>query len=231
MAGQIGHFKFPEPGSATGAQPGPVVPDFGTQPPRIGPAATSIAPATDSFWRRLSAGAFGALVSTVGVLLLLILSFAPYYSDNQQPQSVKDACSSLTGTDYRTCVHETLGDQRGTVAIDWNAWGSWFSWPAVLLFLLVAIVVGFKAAFSKSDKVALAKRARLALYVADALFLFSLFHIPHDNAGRSWGLWLSLVCVIAINIGILLATTEVGEWIAEHWPRRGAPAAPSAGHP
>src|SRR5882757_1965933 len=154
MAGQIGHFKFPEPGSATGAQPGPVVPDFGTQPPRIGPAATSIAPATVSFWRRLSAGAFGALISTVGVLLLLILSFGPYYRDDRRRQSISDACGNLRGTDYKTCAEENSQLGSGT-HLHWNAWASWLSWPALLLFLLVAIVVGFKAIFSKSDKVAL----------------------------------------------------------------------------
>jgi hypothetical protein len=88
------------------------------------------------------------------------------------------------------------------------------------LFLVVAAVVAFKAVFSKSEKVVLSRQVRLALLLADLLFLVSIFHIPHDNAGRSWGLWLSLICVIAINVGILLATTEVGEWIAEHWPKR-----------
>ena len=76
------------------------------------------------------------------------------------------------------------------------------------------------AVFSKSRKVLLNRQARLALLLGDALFLVAIVHVPHDNAGRAWALWLSLVCVVVLNIGILLAMTDAGEWVAEHWPRR-----------
>jgi hypothetical protein len=131
---------------------------------------------------------------------------------------------------YQRCLDKAVGGQRHA-NYHWNAWGSYWSWVPILLLLVVAIVVGFKAVFSKSRKVLLNRQARLALFFGDALFLVAIIHIPHDNAGRAWALWLSLVCVIILNIGVLLAMTDAGVWVAEHWPRRTKAATQSTGIP
>lgn len=231
MSGQVGHFRFPDPSgdetnveSQTSPLRGPGVGGEALQAANQESIGTSPA-ANNSQSSRRSLVLPGGLVGFM--LLLLLVSFAPHYGSEHVPQSVSSACGSLHGSDYETCKHETLGDSQATAGLHWNAWGSWLSWPAIVLFLIVAAVVAFKAVFSKSEKVVLSRQVRLGLLLADLLFLVSVFHVPHDNAGRSWGLWLSLTCVIAINVGILLATTEAGEWIAEHWPQRAKPSAPT----
>jgi hypothetical protein len=168
----------------------------------------------------------------VFTVIFAILGVAPYWARTPVHRSIEDTCKGVRGTPYYSaCIAQARGRQERAANLHWNAWGSWFSWPAIVLFLIVAAVVAFKAVFSKSEKVVLSRQVRLALVLADLLFLVSVFHIPHDNAGRAWGLWLSLVCVIAINVGILLATTHVGEWIADHWPERvkSAATAPAPG--
>lgn len=222
MSRQIGHFRFPDASDESNVHDQAVHssdtdhPSNSVQAPGKQPIDTADRDPQPSSRRALHVSA----VVLGLVLVLLLVSFSPYYGSDQLPQSVSDACRSLHGSDYQTCKHETLGDTKASSGLHWNAWGSWLSWPAIVLFLIIAAVIAFKAVFSKSEKVVLSRQVKLGLVLADLLFLVSVFHIPHDNAGRAWGLWLSLVCVIGINVGILLSTTEVGEWIAERWPKR-----------
>jgi hypothetical protein len=151
-----------------------------------------------------------------------LLSFGRYYGLTQHGQTIAEACQNLQSTDLTRCLEENSQQEHLASQISWNAWGSFFSWPAIVLLLAVAVVIGFKAIFAKSDKVVLSRHTRLGLLIGDALFLIAIVHIPHDNAGRAWALWLSLVCVLALNVGVLLATTNAGEWVVEHWPNRSA---------
>jgi hypothetical protein len=95
----------------------------------------------------------------------------------------------------------------------------------VVLLLIAGVAVGLKALFFRSPRVVLNRFIRLALLLGDALFLVALIHIPHNNIpdghpGRAWALWLSLLCVVALNIGVLLASTDIGDRVAEIWSRR-----------
>lgn len=221
MSGQIGHFRFPtDDDSAENAPlaprtdpPAPPVGDNGARPAnKISPLRSKLSGASPTTWGWTSTAGF--------CCALLALSVSPYYGREVIGAGPAEDCRNVTDSAlHRRCVDKATGYLAHT-HLYWNAWRSWFSWPAIVLFLIVAAVVAFKAVFGKSEKVVLSRQVRLALVLADLLFLVSFFHIPHDNAGRAWGLWLSLIVVIAINIGVLLATTEVGEWIAEHWPER-----------
>jgi hypothetical protein len=152
----------------------------------------------------------------------VILSFLPYYGLSLTSRGPAEDCRNVQNPQlHQRCVDKAVGLQTHA-HLHWNAWGSFFSWPAIVLLLAVAVVVGFKAIFAKSDKVILSRHTRLGLLIGDALFLIAIVHIPHDNAGRAWALWLSLVCVLALNVGVLLATTNAGEWVVEHWPNRSA---------
>lgn len=220
MSGQIGHFRFPEDDDASAgpdyAAESAVRPDSqGFPEPNFEGAKVD----TLSVPARLTG--IGALMIGGFVAILAVLSVAPYWARTPVRRSIEATCQGVRGTPYYdACVAQARGRQARAAHLHWNAWGSWLSWPAIVLFLIIAAVIAFKAVFSKSEKVVLSRQVKLGLVLADLLFLVSVFHIPHDNAGRAWGLWLSLVCVIGINVGILLSTTEVGEWIAERWPKR-----------
>lgn len=218
MPGQIGHFRFPDEDDND-------VVDRPLQTQRVDPEVRPAPPSTQP-QPRSAPRPYPELICAGGALLTLFFSFAPYYGTAERAQTIPAACGRLRSTDLQRCIEENSQQQKYVANLHWNAWGSWLSWPAIVLFLIVAAVVAFKAVFSKSEKVVLSRQVRLGLLLADLLFLVSVFHVPHDNAGRSWGLWLSLICVIAINVGVLLATTEVGEWVAEHWPQRAEPSAP-----
>jgi hypothetical protein len=162
----------------------------------------------------------------IGAALAALFSLLPFYGSADKPASVNSTCAPFAGTArYGLCVRKHRGVALRSLDLHWNAWGSFFSWIPVLLLVAAGVAIGFKAIFFKSDKVVLNKSIRLALIFGDVLFLVAIVHIPHDNAGRSWGLWLSLLCVIALNLGALLATTTAGEWVAERWSRRQSPAA------
>lgn len=228
MTGQIGHFRFPEP-DRDGDQVEPAEPD-----PRTGRASGQSAAKRV---RRLpvlrsikTPKQLGVALAVGTALLLAILSFQSFYGLTIPGGGPSQDCAGITNpkADPR-CVHKGLG-YEGAAHFYWNAWGSYFSWIPVLLLLMAGVAVGLKALFFRSPRVALNRFMRLALLFGDALFLVALLHIPHNNIpdghpGRAWALWLSLICVIALNSGVLLASTDIGERVAERWSRRQSPAA------
>lgn len=175
---------YPAAGSY-GQQPGYGAPGYGQQPGYGQPAYGQ----GGGMSFDLAAIKPGGLVAAVAMVVAFVLSFMPWY--------VPD-CGSVP-SEFRSACEQA--DVHGV------AWDRGIAWFSVILFVLVGLAYVTKALKVVPANVPLELMALVVTALGDLFFLISFFKL--DGTARGWALYLSLLVVVALNVGAVLEFRKV----------------------
>lgn len=157
----------------------------------------------------------GGLVAVVSGVLFVIASWLPFYETHVGTGSSTRSCASLRGTPlYGVCVDRIEGRSRRAADFHWSAWHRFATWIPVLLMCVVILIFVAKALGAQPRKRRLASTALIFVALANAAFFWGLTHMPAGAETRGFGMYMSLVFLVLVDVGALLAFVNVDGIVA-----------------